>query len=353
MPADPAEGTTLYSVDLDSGAATAIGSVGSGVQLVGLAIAPDVGNVYGLTDAGELATFSVDDLTAVTTAAITGLEATIRWSASPPSGRRQRRRFDWWWSRLHDRPGNGAATAVGEAIDPALKSAAFGFDFNPTVDRIRRCQHGAKPPPQPRHRVDRHEPRHRRTDDRRQARFAEGDPNAGESPRRSARRTPTGCRRHPDVALRRRRHHRLAGDPDAAERRDPQHRRLARCRCSRHHLFNIAANGDALLAVPSGAFGAATDAAATLTSGPGCAAVPTDGEGSFEGMADDPPPPRRATTRSCRRWRRRYRRPASSTRSTAKARSRSSPRPTRRSARSRPRTSRRSSLIRPVLSPTS
>jgi uncharacterized surface protein with fasciclin (FAS1) repeats len=52
--------------------------------------------------------------------------------------------------------------------------------------------------------------------------------------------------------------------------------------------FDIAANGDALLAVPSGAFGGATDAVATLTSGPGCAAVPTDGEGSFEGMADDP-----------------------------------------------------------------
>ena len=30
-----------------------------------------------------------------------------------------------------------AATAVGAAIDPALESPAFGFDFNPTVDRIR------------------------------------------------------------------------------------------------------------------------------------------------------------------------------------------------------------------------
>ena len=40
--------------------------------------------------------------------------------------------------------------------------------------------------------------------------------------------------------------------------------------------------------MPSGAFGAGPDAAATLTSGPGCAAVPTEGEGSFEGMADDP-----------------------------------------------------------------
>jgi uncharacterized surface protein with fasciclin (FAS1) repeats len=51
--------------------------------------------------------------------------------------------------------------------------------------------------------------------------------------------------------------------------------------------FDIAANGQALLAVPSAAFGA-QDMAATLTSGPGCAAVPTEGEGSFEGMADDP-----------------------------------------------------------------
>ena len=32
---------------------------------------------------------------------------------------------------------SAAATAVGAAIDPALESASLGFDFNPTVDRIR------------------------------------------------------------------------------------------------------------------------------------------------------------------------------------------------------------------------
>ena len=66
-----ADGTTLYAVDLQTGAASAIGAVPQ--QLVGVAIAPDLGNVYGLTDAGELATFSTDDLTAVTTAPITGV----------------------------------------------------------------------------------------------------------------------------------------------------------------------------------------------------------------------------------------------------------------------------------------
>jgi hypothetical protein len=32
---------------------------------------------------------------------------------------------------------SGAATAVGAAFTPALSGASFGFDFNPTVDRIR------------------------------------------------------------------------------------------------------------------------------------------------------------------------------------------------------------------------
>ena len=34
-------------------------------------------------------------------------------------------------------PVTGAATAVGAAFTPALSGTAFGFDFNPTVDRIR------------------------------------------------------------------------------------------------------------------------------------------------------------------------------------------------------------------------
>jgi len=33
--------------------------------------------------------------------------------------------------------GTGAATAVGAAFSPALSGVEFGFDFNPTVDRIR------------------------------------------------------------------------------------------------------------------------------------------------------------------------------------------------------------------------
>ena len=240
LPADPpADGTTLYSVDLDSGAATSIGSVGSGLQLVGLAIAPDVGNVYGLTDAGELATFSVDDLTAVTTAPITGLDA------DDPLVGIDRRPADGSVVGLTGGgvvytidPATAAATAVGAAIDPALESASFGFDFNPTVDRIRvgastgqnlrlnpdTGSIGTNP--------DTGAP----TIDGKLT-FADGDPNAGASPKVGRRGVhQLGCRRHPDAALRRRRRHRLAGDPDAAERRDPQHRRLARCRSSRRHV---------------------------------------------------------------------------------------------------------------------
>jgi len=31
----------------------------------------------------------------------------------------------------------GAATAVGTGIDPVIDGQVVGFDFNPTVDRIR------------------------------------------------------------------------------------------------------------------------------------------------------------------------------------------------------------------------
>jgi uncharacterized surface protein with fasciclin (FAS1) repeats len=292
LPADPAaDGTTLYSVDLDSGAASSIGSVGSGLQLVGLAIAADVGNVYGLTDAGELATFSVDDLTAVTTAPITGLDA-----ADPLVG-------------IDRRPANGsivgltgggvvytidpataAATAVGEAIDPALESTAFGFDFNPTVDRIRV---GASTGQNLRLNPDTgaigtNADTGAPTIDGKLA-FADGDANAGASPK------AVGAAYTNSVAGATRTQLYVvdAATGSLALQMPPNDGILNTVGSLGVDLpdaasFDIAANGDALLAVPSGAFGAAPDAAATLTSGPGCAAVPTDGEGSFEGMADDP-----------------------------------------------------------------
>ena len=169
----PVDGTTLYSVDLDSGAAAAIGSLGDSLQLVGLAIAPDVGNVFGLTDEGELATFSVDELTAVTTAPITGLDA------DDPLVGIDRRPADGSIVGLTGGglvyvidPATAAATQVGVAIDPALESPAFGLDFNPTVDRIRvGASTGQNLRLNPDTGAIGDQPRHRGADHRRQARL--------------------------------------------------------------------------------------------------------------------------------------------------------------------------------------
>ena len=287
----PVDGTTLYSVDLDSGAASAIGSLGDSVQLVGLAIAPDVGNVFGLTDEGELATFSVDELTAVTTAPITGLDA------DDPLVGIDRRPADGSIVGLTGGgvvyvidPATAAATPAGAAIDPALESPAFGLDFNPTVDRIRVGAStgqnlrlnpdtgaiGANP--------DTGAP----TIDGKLA-FADGDANAGAAPKvvgAAYTNSVAGATRTQLFVV-------DAATGSLAIQMPPNDGILNTVGPLGVDLpdaasFDIAANGDALLAVPSGAFGAAPDAPATLTSGPGCAAVPADGEGSFDGMADDP-----------------------------------------------------------------
>ena len=284
----PSDGTALYSVDLASGATTSIGTVGA--QLVGLAIGPDLGNVYGLTDAGELATFSVDDLTAVTTTPVTGLA-----DGDPLVG-------------IDLRPANrtvvgltgsgvvytvdpttGAATAAGAAIDPALESPTFGFDFNPTVDRIRvdvstgqnlrlNPDTGA---------VGTNADTGAPTIDGTLA-FTEGDANVGATPQ------VVGAAYTNSIAgATKTRLYVVDSATGSLAIQDPPNDGILNTVGALHvdlndaTSFDIAANGETLLAVPTNAFGAG-DGAATSTSGPSCAAVPTEGEGSFEGMADDP-----------------------------------------------------------------
>ena len=289
--APAAAGTTLYSVDLDSGAAAEIGSVGTGRQLVGLAIAPDVGNVYGLTDVGELVTFSVDDLTAVTTAQITGPDV------DDPIVGLDRRPADGSIVGLTGGgvvytidPSTAAATPVGPAIDPALESAAFGFDFNPTVDRIRvGASTGQNLRLNPDTGAIGTNPDTGAPTIDGQLAFADGDPNVGAPPRvvgAAYTNSVAGATRTQLYVV-------DAATGSLAMQMPPNDGILNTVGPLGVDLpdaasFDIAANGDALLAVPSSAFGAGPDPAATLTSGPGCAAVPTEGEGSFEGMADDP-----------------------------------------------------------------
>ncbi len=290
--ADPeADGTTLYSVDLDSGAASSIGSVGSGLQLVGLAIAPDVGNVVGLTDAGELATFSVDDLTAVTTAPVTGVDG------SDPLVGIDRRPADGSVVGISEGGvvytidvDSAAATAVGAAIDPALESGSLGFDFNPTVDRIRvGASTGQNLRLNPDTGAIGQNPDTGAPTIDGKLTFAEGDVYAGTAPQ------VVGAAYTNSVAgATRTKLYVVDAATSALAIQDPPNDGVLNTvgalgvDLPDAAAFDIAANGDALLAVPSAAFGAIADAPATLTSGPGCAAVPTEGEGSFDGMADDP-----------------------------------------------------------------
>ena len=187
-------------------------------------------------------------------------------------------------------PATAAATAVGEAIDPALESTAFGFDFNPTVDRIRV---GASTGQNLRLNPDTGSIGRTRTPVHRRSTASSPSPTVTPTPawrrRSSARRTPT-----PSPAPTRTKLYVVDAATGALAIQDPPNDGVLNTvgalgvDLPDAAAFDIAANGDALLAVPSAAFGAIADAPATLTSGPGCAAVPTEGEGSFDGMADDP-----------------------------------------------------------------
>jgi uncharacterized surface protein with fasciclin (FAS1) repeats len=246
--------------------------------------------VYALTDAGELATFSTDDLAAVTSTPISGL------AADDPLVGIDLRPANQTVVGLSRNgvvytidPTDASATAVGAGIDPTTEAAAFGFDFNPTVDRIRvdvstgqnlrlnpdTGAVGTNP--------DTNEP----TIDGRLA-FADGDANADTSP------AVVGAAYTNSIAgATKTRLYVVDSATDSLAIQDPPNDGVLNTvgavgvDLNDATSFDIAANGETLLAVPSNAFGAG-DAAATQTSGPSCAAVPTEGEGSFEGMADAP-----------------------------------------------------------------
>lgn len=78
-------------------ASVAIKGLQAGERVVGLDVRPATGQLYGVTSAGRL--FTLD-------------------------------------------PVSGAISAVGGPLNPALNGTSFGFDFNPTVDRIRLSSNG-------------------------------------------------------------------------------------------------------------------------------------------------------------------------------------------------------------------
>lgn len=135
--------TSLYTVNTTSGAATLVGLIGTGTTGMS-GLAAEIGSTggftaVGLTTANQLVTFNTSRPNNIqATVAITGLQAgenLLGIDFRPATGRL----FGIGsTSRLYTINVNtGVATQVGTAGAFTLTGTDFGFDFNPTVDRIR------------------------------------------------------------------------------------------------------------------------------------------------------------------------------------------------------------------------
>ncbi len=135
-------GSGLYSIDLTSGAAILIGNIGAVPTLVdGLAVlSPNVlPNAYGVTTGNQLVRFNLSTPEALSSSlAITGTVANediIGLDSRPLT----RELFGLGaGSRLYRiDPSTAVATQIGVDGAFTLSGTQFGFDFNPTVDRLR------------------------------------------------------------------------------------------------------------------------------------------------------------------------------------------------------------------------
>jgi trimeric autotransporter adhesin len=131
----------LYTINLTSGAATRVGQIGTGENLIGIAVPTQVVPViFALTASNKLtsfAAFTPGTLGAVLP--ITGLQASetiLGIDFRPANGKLYGLGST---SRVYViDTGTGAATAVTPtAFTPALSGGAFGFDVNPLADRLR------------------------------------------------------------------------------------------------------------------------------------------------------------------------------------------------------------------------
>ncbi len=135
-----ATSSMLYTVNLTSGAITAIGTIAGGEVIRDIAIGVRVETVFAVTAGNVLLSFnSLTPGTILSTVPISGLqmnENILGIDFRPASGQLFALGST---SRLYTiNLTSGAATAVGTAaFTPALSGTAFGFDFNPVPDRIR------------------------------------------------------------------------------------------------------------------------------------------------------------------------------------------------------------------------
>jgi hypothetical protein len=134
--------TGLYRIDLATGAASSLGTIGSGAGVRGLAVAPppapEEADVYGVTDANVLVRFSTLNPALLTTIApVTGLQEseTIVGIDFRPADLVLYGLGST--SRLYTiDTDTGVATEVAE-LSAGVAGASFGVDFNPVADRMR------------------------------------------------------------------------------------------------------------------------------------------------------------------------------------------------------------------------
>ena len=125
----------LHQIDLTTGKATKLGNIGSNV--IGIAI-PTAPVAYAADDANNLLIFNLKTPGIPVSKAITGLqtgETILGIDMRPATGQLFALGST---SRLYTiNMSSGAAAVVGAQLPTLLSGTAFGFDFNPTVDRIR------------------------------------------------------------------------------------------------------------------------------------------------------------------------------------------------------------------------
>jgi uncharacterized protein (TIGR03437 family) len=147
LTAQAATSSSLYSINLQTGAATLVGTIGGGEIIRDIAAVTRVETIFALTASNNLLSFnSGTPGTIAATTPITGLAAgenLLGLDFRPATGQlfatsSQSRVFTINTS-------TGVATPVGGSpLAPPLVGTSFGFDFNPVPDRIRVVSDGAQ-----------------------------------------------------------------------------------------------------------------------------------------------------------------------------------------------------------------
>ncbi len=134
-------GSELYVLDVGSGELMLVGSIGDGETVIGFALdttASEAGPAWAITSTGQLLAFEVGSPEMVEAIDVSGVEAEdwiVGIDVRPATGELIGISAGSVLYQIDTE--SGEATPLGEMLDPSLESDVLGFDFNPTVDRIR------------------------------------------------------------------------------------------------------------------------------------------------------------------------------------------------------------------------